>query len=111
VRARAGTVASQNILANVAVTDAMLLIRAGRLDEAADAAARARDLGEAAGEVNALNYYGAQILGIRWIEGRSAEEAELAEQVATLPGVVDRDFAGELHVASGRTIFAASAAS
>jgi tetratricopeptide (TPR) repeat protein len=93
VRARARAVGSQNILANVAVVDAMLLIRAGRLDEAAAAAERARGLGEAAGEVNALNYHGAQILGIRWIQGRSAEAAELAEQATTLPGVVDGDFA------------------
>ncbi|MGH9214570.1 MAG: AAA family ATPase [Acidimicrobiales bacterium] len=93
VRARASTVASQDIVAKMAVVDAMLLIRSGRLDEAVVAAEHARDLGEAAGEVNALNYYGAQILGIRWIEGRSAEVAELAEQVAALPGVVDSDFA------------------
>jgi tetratricopeptide (TPR) repeat protein len=93
VRARASTVESQNILANIAVVDAMLLIRAGRLDEATVAAERARDLGEAAGEVNALNYHGAQVLGIHWIQGRSAESAELAERVTTLPGVVDADFA------------------
>jgi tetratricopeptide (TPR) repeat protein len=93
VRARASTLESQNILANIAVVDAMLLIRAGRLDEAAVAAERARDLGEAAGEVNALNYHGAQVLGIRWIQGRSAESAELAERVTALPGVVDGDFA------------------
>jgi tetratricopeptide (TPR) repeat protein len=93
VRARASTLESRNILANVAVVDAMLSIRAGRLEDAAAAAERARDLGEAAGEVNALNYYGAQLLGIRWIEGRGAEVAELAEEMAALPAVVDCDFA------------------
>jgi tetratricopeptide (TPR) repeat protein len=106
-RARASTLESRNTLANIAVVDAMLLIRAGRLDEAAGAAERARDLGEAAGEVNALNYYSAQILGIRWFEGRSAEVAELAQQAAALPAVVDSDFAflasaAAFHAQAGR---------
>jgi glucose-1-phosphate adenylyltransferase len=37
--------------------------------------------------------------------------AEIGRNCRIDPGVVDRDFAGELRVASGRTIFAASAAS
>ncbi|MGH9229678.1 MAG: hypothetical protein ACRD07_13310 [Acidimicrobiales bacterium] len=93
VRVRATTLEHRVILARVAAVDAMLLIRAGRLDEAAAAAARARDLGEASGEARSLDNYGAQMLAIRSVQGRFAEAADLADQAAALPGIVVCDFA------------------
>jgi tetratricopeptide (TPR) repeat protein len=71
----------------------MLLVRAGRLDEAEAAAHRCFDLGTAVGEVDALGYLGGQLLAIRWIQGRDAELLDLAEDVAGSSTLVEAEFA------------------
>jgi tetratricopeptide (TPR) repeat protein len=93
LRQRADALACQNILYIVEAIDVMLLMRAGRLDEAEAAAHRAYELGTAVGEVDALGYLGGHLLAIRWIQGRDAELLELAEDVAGSSTLVQAEFA------------------
>ena len=68
----------------VACMDVMRLIRAGRLDEAEAAAEPCLRLGLEVGDADATGYYGAQLLAIRWAQGRDAELADLvADTVAS----------------------------
>jgi len=92
LRIRAATLGCRNISYVVAVLDVMLLIRAGHLAEAEDAAGRCHELGVTVGEVDALAWLGAHLLVIRWIQGRDAELSELADEVAASPTLVDAEF-------------------
>jgi tetratricopeptide (TPR) repeat protein len=92
LRARADALECQNILYIVDVLDVMLLIRAGRLDDAEAAAARCYDRGVAVGEVDAIGYLGAHTLAIRWIQGRDAEILGAAEEVAASNTLVEAEF-------------------
>jgi len=65
----------------VACIDVMRLIRAGRLDDAEAAAGPCLQLGLEVGDADATGYYGAQLLAIRWFQGRDAELAELVSGV------------------------------
>jgi tetratricopeptide (TPR) repeat protein len=100
LRQRADALACQNILYIVEAIDVMLLVRAGRLDEAEAAAHRCFDLGTAVGEVDALGYLGAHLLAIRWIQGRDAELLDLAEDVAGSATLVDAEFGFRAAVAA-----------
>ncbi|WP_448621566.1 hypothetical protein [Geodermatophilus sp. URMC 65] len=51
----------------------MLRIRDGRFDEAEALAADCAGLGAAAGDADAQGWYGAQLIAIRWFQGRSGE--------------------------------------
>lgn len=93
LRQRADALACQNILYIVDVLDVMLLIRAGRLEEAEAAAARCYERGMAVGEADAVGYFGAHILAVRWIQGRDAEMLDAAEEVAASPTLVSPEFA------------------
>jgi tetratricopeptide (TPR) repeat protein len=92
LRARADALECQNILYIVDVLDVMLLIRAGRLDDAEAASARCYDRGVAVGEVDAFGYLGAHTLAIRWIQGRDAEILEAAEDFAASNTLVEAEF-------------------
>jgi tetratricopeptide (TPR) repeat protein len=92
LRARADALECQNILYIVDVLDVMLLIRAGRLDDAEAAAARCYDRGVAVGEVDAFGYLGAHTLAIRWIQGRDAEILDAAEDFAASNTLVEAEF-------------------
>jgi tetratricopeptide (TPR) repeat protein len=61
----------------VACIDVMRLIRAGRLDEAEAAAEPCLRRGLEVGDADATGFYGAQLLAIRWLQGRDAELSEL----------------------------------
>ncbi|MEV4316265.1 AAA family ATPase [Actinocrispum sp. NPDC049592] len=61
----------------VAAMDVMRLIRAGRLAAAEEAAGPCLQLGIKVGDADATGYYGAQLMAIRWLQGRDAELAEL----------------------------------
>ena len=93
LRQRADALACQNILYIVDVLDVMLLIRAGRLEEAEAAAGRCYELGVAVGEADAFGYLGAHTLAIRWIQGRDAEVLDAAEEVAASPTLIEAEFA------------------
>jgi tetratricopeptide (TPR) repeat protein len=59
----------------------MRLFRRGELDRVAPAAEAALALGEAAGDQDALAYYGAHLLSLRWAHGRMGEMVDLVEWV------------------------------
>jgi len=92
LRARADALECQNILYIVDVLDVMLLIRAGRLDDAEAAGARCYDRGVAVGEVDAFGYLGAHTVAIRWIQGRDAEILDAAEDFAASNTLVEAEF-------------------
>lgn len=61
----------------VACMDVMRLIRAGRLEEAEAAAGPCLQQGLEVGDADAIGCYGAQMIAIRWFQGRDAELADL----------------------------------
>lgn len=83
----------------VDVLDVMLLIRAGRLDDAEAAAHRAHHRGRDVGEVDAASYLCIHLLVIRWLQDRHGELADAAEAMV-----------GSAAVATGEFAFRASAA-
>lgn len=93
LRQRADALACRSLLYVAEVFDVMLLIRAGRLDVAEERAARCHERGVEVGDVDASAYHQAQLLAIRWLQGREAELADLAERVATSPTLVQSEFA------------------
>ena len=62
--------------------DVMLLIRAGRLAEAEEAAQASARLGAEVGDADAAAYAAAHLLTIRWLQGRGGELLDLAEQAS-----------------------------
>ncbi|TCO53764.1 ATP-binding protein [Actinocrispum wychmicini] len=61
----------------VACMDVMKLIRAGRLTDAEQAAGPCLQQGIDVGDADATGFYGAQLLAVRWLQGRDAELADL----------------------------------
>src|SRR5439155_7253960 len=57
----------------VSAIDVLLTIRAGRLEEAEDAARRCLRLGTAAGDIRARTWHAAHLVAVRWYQGRLAE--------------------------------------
>ena len=92
----------------VAALDVMRAIRAGRLDHAERLAEEAYALGAEVGDADALGWYGAQLVTIRWMQGRGEEllpvVLELAES-PTLAKTNDAYFAAvaALAAAAGRS--------
>lgn len=68
-----------------AALDVMLAIRAGRLDEAERLAEECYSLGVTVGDADALGWYGAQLVTIRWLQGRAAELLPLVADLAESP--------------------------
>lgn len=67
----------------VACMDVMRLIRAGKFDEAEAAAGQCLQQGLEVGDADSTGYYAAQLLDIRWLQGRDAELAGLVTQTLT----------------------------
>jgi tetratricopeptide (TPR) repeat protein len=91
LRQRADALRVQAVLYIVEVIDVMLLIRAGRFIDAESAASRCYHLGTEVGDVDALAYFGAHLLAIRWMQGRVAETLPLARDVAASSTLVAED--------------------
>jgi hypothetical protein len=53
--------------------DVMLAMRDGRLEDALDLATECYELGQDVGDADALGFYGAQLVAIRWLQGRGGE--------------------------------------
>ncbi len=72
----------------------MLTIRAGHLTEAEALAEDCARAGAAAGDTDWLGWYTAQILTIRWFQGRVAEMVDTASSIVNSPtlSVVDNSF-------------------
>jgi tetratricopeptide (TPR) repeat protein len=99
LRVRADAVNSRNVLYIVHVIDVMLALREGRLEAAEAAAADCHRLGVEVGDVDAFGYYAAQLLAVRWLQGRGAELLELAAEAADSPTLVPAEFAFQATVA------------
>lgn len=67
----------------------MLLIRAGELAAAEAAAERCLRLGIEVGDPDARHCHGAQLMTIRWLQGRITDAVELAGRTAALPTLPD----------------------
>lgn len=93
LRERAARLANRSVLWLVDAVDVMLCIRSGRLAEAEAMAARCYEAGQALGEVDALAYLTAQMVGIRWVQDRDGEILDRATEVAVSSSVVPSDFA------------------
>jgi hypothetical protein len=65
----------------VAAWEVMLTIRAGRLGDAERMAEDCFRLGTEVGDVDALNWYGAQLIAIRWAQGRMGELLGLVDEL------------------------------
>jgi len=86
----------------VSAIDVMLAIRAGRLTEAEELAAVCARAGAAAGDVDHEWWSGAQLVTIRWYQGRLVELLPTLRDRANSPGLsaVDNSSAAALAVAA-----------
>jgi hypothetical protein len=65
--------------------DVLLAIRAGRLAEAEDMSSRGLADGLAVGDIDAIGWHGAQLVAIRWYQGRLAELLPVLAEMADSP--------------------------
>jgi hypothetical protein len=65
--------------------EVMLDIRAGRFDRAEAAAAECAEFGAESGDIDAAGWHGAQLVAIRWYQGRVAELDPMLSQLAHSP--------------------------
>jgi len=86
----------------VSAVDVMFAIRAGRLDEAEQLAQHCYELGTKAGDADAPAWYAAQLVAIRWYQGRLPELLPTLAATASAPtlSAVDNSLLGALAVAS-----------
>jgi hypothetical protein len=73
----------------VAALDVMLAMREGRLSEAEELADRCYALGIDVGDADALGWYGAQLVAIRWLQGRGEDVLPLLGDLVTSPTVAE----------------------
>ncbi|TMR22008.1 AAA family ATPase, partial [Nonomuraea zeae] len=99
LRERAEFLTCKTIGYIVEAIDVMLLIRAGRLDDAEARATTCYQLGEQVGDADALGYLGAHLAAIRWAQGRESEVLDMVSVVATSPTLVPAEFAFRATVA------------
>src|SRR6185295_2373321 len=71
--------------------EVMLAIRAGRLEEAEQAAGACLALGAGVGDVDAPAYHAAHLCAIRFFQGREAELADAAGAMASSPLLIQRE--------------------
>jgi hypothetical protein len=101
--ARADAIGCRSLAFIARSMDAMRSIRAGRFEEAEARAEACFALGTEAGDADALAYRGAHLAAIRYYQGREAELADLAADIATSPTLLaDRERA----FASASALFA-----
>jgi tetratricopeptide (TPR) repeat protein len=93
LREHADALNVSSILYIVGVIETMLLIRAGRLAEAEAKATASYELGTAVGDADALGYFGAQLVTIRWLENRDTEMLATIEDLAGSPTLNPAEFA------------------
>jgi hypothetical protein len=86
----------------VEAIDVMLCIRSGAFDAAEAQAALCRNLGDAAGDVNASAWYGGQLVALRWYQGRLPELLPLLVDMVSSPALsaVDYSYVAALAVAA-----------
>lgn len=86
----------------VSAIEVMLCTRAGRFEQAEVLAAACAQRGEAAGDVDAHGWHGAQLMAIRWYQGRVAELVPILSELVHSPtlSAVDNSYFGALAVAA-----------
>ncbi|MER5651017.1 hypothetical protein [Streptosporangium sp. NPDC002524] len=86
----------------VRAIEVMLGIRAGRLEQAEAEAAACAEQGTRAGDADAAGWYGAQIVAIRWYQGRIAELVPMLAEEVNSPtlSAVDNSYLAALAVAA-----------
>jgi hypothetical protein len=84
----------------VDAVDVMHAIRAGDLDRAESLAEACARRGTAAGDIDATGWYGAQLIAIRWYQGRLAEVLPMLGELVDSPtlSAVDNAFRAALAV-------------
>src|SRR5215207_4304935 len=97
--------ASGNHLAVAHVADAidvMLSVRAGRLHIAETQAASCAEHGQAAGAPDSISWHAAQLMSIRWFQGRTTELLPMLRDAVNSPALttVDRSLLAALAVAA-----------
>jgi hypothetical protein len=82
--------------------EVMLTIRAGRLDDAEHLAKECAERGAEAGDADAVAWYGAQLVAIRWYQGRLPELLPMLNEIVHSPtlSAVDNSFFAGLALAS-----------
>ena len=100
-----GILAENNHLAIgyvVHAIDVMLTIRAGRLDEAEQLAKECAEQGAEAGDADATAWFGAQLVAIRWYQGRLPELLPLLQEMVHSPtlSAVDNSYFAALALAA-----------
>jgi hypothetical protein len=82
--------------------DVMLVIRTGDLDRAESLAKACLARGTDAGDVDATGWYGAQLVAIRWYQGRLVEVLPMLAELADSPtlSAIDNAFRSALGVAA-----------
>jgi tetratricopeptide (TPR) repeat protein len=89
LRLRADALHCRSIFFMAEVMDVMLAIREGRFEQAEAAAAACFELGGQVGDADALAYHGAHLVAIRSFQGREAELAGLAADIAASPTLIE----------------------
>jgi len=84
--------------------EVMLAIRDGRLAEAEQLALECRERGVKAGDADADGWYGAQLVAIRWYQGRLVELLPLLKEMVHSPelSTVDNSFVAAYAVAAAQ---------
>ncbi|HET8658947.1 MAG TPA: AAA family ATPase [Micromonosporaceae bacterium] len=100
LRERADALGCKSVLYVAEAMEVMLLVRAGRLDDAEARAADCFQLGNEVGDVDALGYLGAHLITIRWLQGRDAETLAMIEQIVDSPTLNPAEFGFQATVAS-----------
>jgi hypothetical protein len=82
--------------------EVMLTIRAGRFDEAEELALACARRGAAAGDIDASGWHGAQLVAIRWYQGRLAELLPMLNDLVHSPtlSAVDNSYLAALAIAA-----------
>ncbi|REH45914.1 BTAD domain-containing putative transcriptional regulator [Kutzneria buriramensis] len=83
----------------------MLTIRAGRFEEAEKLALSCAELGQEAGDADAMGWYGAQLVAIRWFQGRLAEVLPMLDELvhSTTLSTIDNSYFAALAAAAAIT--------
>jgi tetratricopeptide (TPR) repeat protein len=100
LRERADFMGCLSVLYIVEAMEVMLLIRAGRLDEAEARAYACLEVGTQVGDADALGYLGAHLMTIRFLQARDTEMLATIEQIAESPTLNPAEFAFAATVAS-----------
>ena len=91
LRERADALQIAAVLFVVAAIDVMRLLRKGLIVEAELAVQQCFELGTSIGDADAIAYYGAHLMNIRWLQGDAGAILPLAREVASSPTLVDGD--------------------